>query len=253
MLPPPEVVTTASGSEDREERLSGPSKERSAAAYSSQATQSQAINEDVRRLETRLERFVSKSSEGSECSEGSDQSGRSPASAVASRLHSSATASSRAKTSDKSSSGSGSGSGNTSPQEKTTSMLKNTLRKMTRFSIGGGTRRKDSGEDGNFAKPAPPPDTADPKSRSRAPFLGKSRVPKSQSPAPGASVNRSKSFKEPGGGSGVPRPGGGAGAGMARNNVYTSSLRRTKIKHQNQDSEERDASGRPTSKDKHLH
>ena len=87
MLPPPEVVTTASGSEDREERLSGPSKERSAAAYSSQATQSQAINEDVRRLETRLERFVSKSSEGS------DQSGRSPASAAASRLHSSAPAS----------------------------------------------------------------------------------------------------------------------------------------------------------------
>ena len=86
MLPPPEVVTTASGSEDREERLSGPSKERSAAAYSSQATQSQAINEDVR-LETRLERFVSKSSEGS------DQSGRSPASAAASRLHSSAPAS----------------------------------------------------------------------------------------------------------------------------------------------------------------
>ena len=256
----PEAATTTSGSEDGERRLSGggpslspsriPSRKSSAAASSAQATQSQAINEDLRRLETRLERFVSKSSEGSECSEGSDQSGRSPASAVASRLHSSATASSRAKTSDKSSSGSGSGSGNTSPQEKTTSMLKNTLRKMTRFSIGGGTRRKDSGEDGNFAKPAPPPDTADPKSRSRAPFLGKSRVPKSQSPAPGASVNRSKSFKEPGGGSGVPRPGGGAGAGMARNNVYTSSLRRTKIKHQNQDSEERDASGRPTSKNK---
>ena len=259
----PEAATMTSGSEDGERRLSGggpslnpsriPSRKSSAAASSAQATQSQAINEDLRRLETRLERFVSKSSEGSECSEGSDQSGRSPASAVASRLHSSATASSRAKTSDKSSSGSGSGSGNTSPQEKTTSMLKNTLRKMTRFSIGGGTRRKDSGEDGNFAKPAPPPDTADPKSRSRAPFLGKSRVPKSQSPAPGASVNRSKSFKEPGGGSGVPRPGGGAGAGMARNNVYTSSLRRTKIKHQNQDSEERDASGRPTSKDKRLY
>ena len=259
----PEAATTTSGSEDGERRLSGggpslspsriPSRKSSAAATSSQATQSQAINEDLRRLETRLERFVSKSSEGSECSGDSDQSGRSPASAVASRLHSSATASSRAKTSDKSSSGSG--SGNTSPQEKTTSMLKNTLRKMTRFSIGGGTRRKDSGEDGNFAKPAPPPDTADPKSRSRAPFLGKSRVPKSQSPAPGATVNRSKSFKEPGGGSGVPRPGGGAGAGagMARNNVYTSSLRRTKIKHQNQHSEERDASGRPTSKDKHLY
>ena len=257
----PEAATTTSGSEDGERRLSGggpslspsriPSRKSSAAASSSQATQSQAINEDLRRLETRLERFVSKSSEGSECSGDSDQSGRSPASAVASRLHSSATASSRAKTSDKSSSGSG--SGNTSPQEKTTSMLKNTLRKMTRFSIGGGTRRKDSGEDGNFAKPAPPPDTADPKSRSRAPFLGKSRVPKSQSPAPGATVNRSKSFKEPGGGSGVPRPGGGAGAGMARNNVYTSSLRRTKIKHQNQDSEERDASGRPTSKDNHLY
>ena len=256
----PEAATTTSGSEDGERRLSGggpslspsriPSRKSSAAASSAQATQSQAINEDLRRLETRLERFVSKSSEGSECSEGSDQSGRSPASAVASRLHSSATASSRAKTSDKSSSGSGSGSGNTSPQEKTTSMLKNTLRKMTRFSIGGGTRRKDSGEDGNFAKPAPPPDTADPKSRSRAPFLGKSRVPKSQSPAPGATVNRSKSFKEPGGGSGVPRPGGGAGAGMARNNVYTSSLRRTKIKHQSQDSDERDASGRPTSKNK---
>ena len=109
----PEAATTETSSEDGERRLSGggpslspsriPSRKSSAAASSAQATQSQAINEDLRRLETRLERFVSKSSEGSKCSEGSDQSGRSPASAVASRL-----ASSRAKSSDKSSSRSGS-------------------------------------------------------------------------------------------------------------------------------------------------
>ena len=99
---------TLPGSEEGEPRLSGPSslsagliRESSTTATSSQATQ--AINEELRRPETRLERFVSKSSEGSKCSEGSDQSGRSPASAVASRL-----ASSRAKSSDKSSSRSGS-------------------------------------------------------------------------------------------------------------------------------------------------
>ena len=42
---------------------------------SSQTSQSQAINDDLRKLESRLERFVGKSSEGSECSENSDQSG----------------------------------------------------------------------------------------------------------------------------------------------------------------------------------
>ena len=112
-ISPEAAATTETSSEDGERRLSGggpslspsriPSRKSSAAASSAQATQSQAINEDLRRLETRLERFVSKSSEGSKCSEGSDQSGRSPASAVASRL-----ASSRAKSSDKSSSRSGS-------------------------------------------------------------------------------------------------------------------------------------------------
>ena len=42
---------------------------------SSQTSQSQAINDDLRKLESRLERFVGKSSEGSECSDNSDQSG----------------------------------------------------------------------------------------------------------------------------------------------------------------------------------
>ena len=165
-------------------------------------------------------------------------------SAVVSRLHSSGTASSRAKTADK--------SGNISPQEKTASMLKNTLRKMTRFSIGSSnaSRKKEQTEDSNFAKPAVPPETD--KSRSRTTFLGKSRVPKSQSPGPG--VSRSKSFKEPG------APGTRTGAvtngngqvsnynSLARNNVYTSSLRRTKIKHQQQSEEKTDNDSRATSK-----
>ena len=168
-------------------------------------------------------------------------------SAVVSRLHSSGTASSRAKTADK--------SGNTSPQEKTASMLKNTLRKMTRFSIGSNATKKKEQTEENFAKPSVPPE-AD-KSRSRTTFLGKSRVPKSQSPAPG--VARSKSFKEPGGGP-VTRSGAGAGVtngnggmssnynSLARNNVYTSSLRRTKMKHKNnEDNDEKDNSTRPTS------
>ena len=174
-------------------------------------------------------------------------------SAVVSRLHSSGTASSRAKTADKSS---GNNGGNTSPQEKTASMLKNTLRKMTRFSIGSSNagRKKEQAEDSNFAKPAVPPETD--KSRSRTTFLGKSRVPKSQSPGPG--VSRSKSFKEPG--APVTRTGAGGGSvtngnglgsnynSLARNNVYTSSLRRTKMKHKvNEDNDDKDNSTRPPS------
>ena len=165
------------------------------------------------------------------------------AAAVSSRLHQSGTASSRAKTADK--------SGSTSPQEKTTTMLKNTLRKMTRFSIGA--KKKD--DDDNFVKPSLP-DTTD-KPRSRGTFLGKSRVPKSQSPGP--SVSRSKSFKEPAapGSSSSSRPGSGtvnsqysgySGNSLARNNVYTSSLRRTKIKHQQQSEEKTDNDSRATSK-----
>ena len=226
-----------------------PSRKNSAVA--SQASQSQAINEDLRRLETRLEKFVTKSSEGSECSESSDQSrggGTAGAAAVSSRLHTSGTASSRAKTAEK--------SGNVSPQEKTTTMLKNTLRKMTRFSIGS---KKKEDED-NFVKP-PQPEGDKPRT-SRTPFLGKSRVPKSQSPGP-SSVSRSKSFKEPG--APVSRPGSGtvnagvqysgySGNSLARNNVYTSSLRRTKIKHQQISSEEKtdNDSSRPTSKCQNL-
>ena len=201
-----------------------------------------AINDDLRRLETRLEKFVNKSSEGSECSESSDNCGaRSSGATVSSRLYSSGTASSRAKTADKSSS-----SGNSSPQEKTSTMLKNTLRKMTRFSIGSNVKRKDSSEQET--------DVVEPKSRSRNPFTGKSRVPKSQSPAP-SGVARSKSFKEPGPPVSRPTPGavgaggGGYSSGLGRNNVYTSSLRRTKIKQQNtEDRQERDHSTRATSK-----
>merc|ERR1719357_1458998 len=57
---------------------------------------SQVISEDLKRLESRLEKFVPKSSDGSECSESSDNSGKSVGNA--SRLHYSQTASSRAKT-----------------------------------------------------------------------------------------------------------------------------------------------------------
>ena len=185
------------------------------------------------------------------------------AAAVSSRLHTSGTASSRAKTADKSAGNSVSNgsSGNTSPQEKTANMLKNTLRKMTRFSIGNNGKKKDAAED-NFVKPAiPEPDS---KHRSRSTFLGKSRVPKSQSPAPSSNIARSKSFKETGAGgsNNVPsRPGSGTvtsggqfsgyngNTGLTRNNVYTSSLRRTKMKHQaKEETDEKSSSARPTSK-----
>ena len=166
---------------------------------------------------------------------------------VSSRLFTSGTASSRAKTADK--------SGNTSPQEKTGNMLKNTLRKMTRFSIGSNGKKKESTEE--FAKPAPP-EPSEPKSRtSRSAFIGKSRVPKSQSPAPGGTnVARSKSFKEPGVPVATNRPGSGGTAGLGysgasgltRNNVYTSSLRRTKMKHQVNldDKDEKDSGSKPS-------
>ena len=236
--PPLEVVT------DPPEEKAGalkpcPSPSRIPSRKNSGVT-SLAINDDLRRLETRLERFVSnKSSEGSECSETSENSGARSSATVSSRLHSSGTASSRAKTADKSSS-----SGNSSPQEKTSTMLKNTLRKMTRFSMGSNVKRKDSSDQET--------ETAEPKSRSRNPFTGKSRVPKSQSPAP-SGVARSKSFKEPGPPVSRPNPGvggvGGYNSNLGRNNVYTSSLRRTKIKHQNtEDRQDRDNSTRATSK-----
>ena len=242
---PPLEVVTADQPEDKATALKPcPSPSRIPSRKNSAVTQL-AINDDLRRLETRLERFVSsKSSEGSECSETSENSGARSSATVSSRLHSSGTASSRAKTADKSSS-----SGNSSPQEKTSTMLKNTLRKMTRFSMGSNVKRKDSSDQETS-------DTAEPKSRSRNPFTGKSRVPKSQSPAP-SGVARSKSFKEPGPPVSRPTPGGatgGAGGGynssMGRNNVYTSSLRRTKIKHQNnEERQEREQhSTRATSK-----
>ena len=216
-----------------------PSRKNSASIQTASG-QSEAVNDDLKVLESRLERFVTRSSEGSEASDNSDLSGEAGeaadlgadiltahvsgsggAASVTARLYSSGTVSSRAK--------SGDSGGGTSPPEKGGggSMLRNTLRKMTMFSIGD-KKKAEQGED-KFAKPAPPADT---KSRSRAPFLGKSRVPKSQSPGP-SSINRSKSFKEPGNSaSNVPRPTSGPASGLARNNVYTSSLRRTKIKNQ---------------------
>ena len=145
-------------------------------------------------------------------------SGQGGAASVTNRLFSSGTVSSRAK--------SGDSGGSSSPPEKG-SMLRNTLRKMTMFSIGD--KKKSEQADDKFTKPAPPSES---KSRSRAPFLGKSRVPKSQSPGP-SSINRSRSFKESGNSvSNVPRPTSGPTSGLARNDVYTSSLRRTKIKNQ---------------------
>jgi len=212
------------------------------------AVTSQVISEDLKKLESRLEKFVPKSSDGSECSEGSDGSGKSATNV--SRLHYSQTASSRAKASEK--------SGSVSPQDKTTSnMLKTTLRKMTRFSMGGNGKKKDTNE-AEIKKTSP---EVEQKSigRSRNPFNGKSRVPKSQSPAPG--VGRSKSFKEPappGRQNAIPTSSGygGSNGSTARNNVYTSSLRRTKIKHQmsgeeNTDTRDssRDASHRPITPD----
>jgi len=187
---------------------------------------SQVISEDLRKLESRLEKFVAKSSDGSECSEGSDNSGKSVTNV--SRLHYSQTASSRAKASEK--------CGSVSPQDKTTSnMLKTTLRKMTRFSMGGSGKKKDTNETEN--KKTSPEVEQKPIGRSRNPFNGKSRVPKSQSPAPG--VGRSKSFKEPSlppaRQNSIPTStgyGAGSNGSTARNNVYTSSLRRTKMKHQ---------------------
>ena len=91
------------------------------------------------------------------------------------------------------------GGGNSPPGEKgsgsTGSMLRTTLRKMTRyiniqhakyidigsgrFSIGG--KKKDEEEGGESSEPEQK------QSRSRNPFLGKSRVPQSQSPGPGVS------------------------------------------------------------------
>ena len=215
-----------------------PSRKNSASIQTASG-QSEAVNDDLKVLESRLERFVTRSSEGSEASDNSDLSGEAGeadlgadivtdhvsgsggAASVTARLYSSGTVSSRAK--------SGDSGGGSSPPEKAGggSMLRNTLRKMTMFSIGD--KKKAEQVEDKFAKPAPPADT---KSRSRAPFLGKSRVPKSQSPGP-SSINRSKSFKEPGNSvSNVPRPSSGPASGLARNNVYTSSLRRTKIKNQ---------------------
>ena len=211
---------------------------------------SQVISEDLRKLESRLEKFVAKSSDGSECSEGSDNSGKSVTNV--SRLHYSQTASSRAKASEK--------CGSVSPQDKTTSnMLKTTLRKMTRFSMGGSGKKKDTNETEN--KKTSPEVEQKPIGRSRNPFNGKSRVPKSQSPAPG--VGRSKSFKEPSlppaRQNSIPTStgyGAGSNGSTARNNVYTSSLRRTKMKHQMNGGEDstdtrensRDPPSRPISK-----
>ena len=134
-------------------------------------------------------------------------------------------------------------------------MLKTTLRKMTRFSMGGNGKKKDANE--AETKKTSPEVEQKAVGRSRNPFNGKSRVPKSQSPAPG--VGRSKSFKEPaavpGRQGGIPTSSGYGGAyagsngSTARNNVYTSSLRRTKIKHQTSGEEsDREAPTRPISK-----
>merc|ERR1719400_27729 len=184
--------------------------------------------EDLRKLESRIERFVSRSS-GSECSEGSSEtSGKGTASSVTSRLYNGQTASSRAKAEGKA------GGGNSPPGEKgpgsTGSMLRSTLSKMTRFSIGG--KKKDEEEGGESSEPEQK------QSRSRNPFLGKSRVPQSQSPGPG--VGRSRSFKEPQAvaGRGIPGP-------QARNSVYTSSLRRSKNKQAAGKEEEHAEPARP--------
>ena len=72
------MTVAGSGSEsDRRLSSSSLSPSRIPSRKTSQTVQSQAINEDLRRLETRLEKIVNKSSEGSECSDNSDVSGKS--------------------------------------------------------------------------------------------------------------------------------------------------------------------------------
>jgi len=219
------------------------------------------MSDDLKRLENRLERYISKtgSEAGSETSEVSDVSGRSVTSMtnVVNRLHNGQTTSSRAKAADamtasmrgklpdsmtgscrgklpdsmtgsirgklpdsssvsmktkSDQSSSGCSSAGSSPPEKsgTASMLKSTLRKMSRFSISGNKSKKED------EKVSP-----EQKSRSRPTTTAK---PSLLSP-PG--VGRSKSFKEP------DRPGNvRPGTVNSRNLPYTSSLRRTKNKNQ---------------------
>ena len=191
------------------------------------AVTAMVISEDLKKLESRLEKFVPKISDRSACSEGSDNSGKSVTNVV-SRLHYSQTASSRVKVSEQ--------LGSVSPQEKTSNMLKTTLRKITRFSMGGTGKKKEVSEE--EAKKSNI--EVEPKLCFRNPFNGKSRIPKFQSPAP--VVGRNKSFKEPVAPSSrltsIPSMAySGSNGSTARKNVYTSSLRRTKMKHQSSESE----------------
>jgi len=197
------------------------------------------LSEDLKKLESRLEKYMTKEGSLSMTQSTKDEGCMS----VSMRLHSGQTASSRAKAdscrvgmSHKSSSLAPSSS-STSPTEKssgTASMLRSTLRKMTRFSIGTNKDSKKEATDTSSkdqARKSPPVSDIEQK-RSRSHLPNPSRLKKPSVPgSPNIQVSRSKSFKEP------ERPGiyrqnsGGNGTSTQRNNVYTSSLRRTKNKN----------------------
>jgi hypothetical protein len=226
-------------------------------------TASTSINDDLKRLESKLEKFMPKAgsdlgSETSELSEGSNKSSNS-SSAIGQRLHHGQTASTRAKASElkqqqhsmtssmtssfrgklpdsftssfkarksmpapglmtssaaggdrvMTSSASAVVKNSSSPPDKTgtASMLKTTLRKMSRFSMSTKSKKETETEDNRGGGVKSP----EVKPRGRQSGLYTSNT-----------IGRSKSFKEPE----PPRP----QPISSRNQAYTSSLRRTKIK-----------------------
>jgi len=217
------------------------------------------MSEDLKKLESRLEKYITKDANGEavRIEEGAmtQSMNQEGCMSVSMRLHSGQTASSRAKA-DRDTNRVGTSqktNGVTSPTEKSTgtaSMLRSTLRKMTRFSIGKDKDAKKEPSDPNIkdqSRKSPPAADIDQKrSRSHLPNptrLKKPSIPSSPNPS---QVNRSKSFKEP------ERPGiyrqnsGGNGSSAQsreRNNVYSSSLRRTKNKNSASDSDQERGTG----------
>jgi len=222
-----------------------------------------SMSEDLRNLESKLERYISKteSEGGSETSEISDSSAQSGSSVsnVVNRLHNGQTASTRARAANNRPNGPGAGGHhrdvhashhrdeatghrdpmtssfrgklpephttvpkgkqsdhnqkNGSTQDKdtgTASMLKSTLRKMSRFSISSNKGKKEEDEKGKGS--------TDEKKEGKL----RGRLTAKAGPLSPPTVNRSRSFKEP------ERP----GRVDSRNQAYTSSLRRPKNKLQ---------------------
>lgn len=211
------------------------------------------LSEDLKKLESRLEKYITKDSNGEavRLEEGSmiNSMRDEGCMSVSMRLHSGQTASSRAKADTNNRVGtSQKTAGSTSPAEKssgTASMLRSTLRKMTRFSIGSKDAKKEPSDPSikdQAIKSPPAPDIDQKRSRSHLPNPTRLKKPSIPS-SPNIQVNRSKSFKEP------ERPGiyrqnsGGNGTSTQRNNVYTSSLRRTKNKNSASDSDQERGGG----------